>query len=104
MTINVRPVNFTQFEEDPKTNTPHSSNIKIVTSIALDVVIKLGEAQIPIESILEWKKGTIIELDKQLGDPIDIIVGSKTLARGEVIVIDDKLVVRISEVVKKGIK
>ena len=64
----------------------------------LDVKIELGRANIYIDEVLKLNKGSVVELDKLAGDPVDVIVNDRLVARGEVLVLNDNFCVRISEI------
>ncbi|NSW89875.1 MAG: flagellar motor switch phosphatase FliY [Firmicutes bacterium] len=95
--VNVQPVHFLPFEEESKPTEKH--NISLVMDIPLEVTVELGKTQKLIKEILEFSYGTIIELDKLAGDPVDILVNGKRIAKGEVVVIDDSFGVRITDIV-----
>lgn len=73
-------------------------NIDIIMDVTLEVSVELGRTKKSIKEILDFSPGTIIELDKLSGDPVDVLVNSKTVAKGEVVVIDESFGVRIIEV------
>jgi len=95
--VNVQPVHFQSFEDE--TVTDEKQNIDIVMDIPLQVTVELGRTQKLIREILEFNYGTIVELDKLAGDPVDILVNGKRVAKGEVVVIDDSFGVRITDIV-----
>ena len=68
--------------------------------VPLEVTVELGRKSRSIKEILDFTPGTIIELDKVAGEPIDILVNGKYVARGEVVVIEESFGVRITEIVK----
>ncbi len=74
-------------------------NIDLLMDVALDVVIELGRTVMPLKDILNLGPGSVIELDKLAGDPVDILVNNKLVARGEVVVIEENFGVRITEIV-----
>lgn len=65
----------------------------------LQVTVELGKTEKLIKDILEFSYGTIIELDKLAGDPVDILINGKKIAKGEVVVIDDSFGVRVTDIV-----
>jgi flagellar motor switch protein FliN/FliY len=71
----------------------------VIGDIELDVTLELGRAELKIEELLALREGSVVTLDKQAGEPIDILANGKLIARGEVIVVDNKFCVRICEVV-----
>ncbi len=73
--------------------------IGLLNDVELDIKIELGRAQMWIEDVLKLGEGSVVELDKLAGDPVDILVNDKLVARGEVLVLNDSFCVRISEIV-----
>jgi flagellar motor switch protein FliN/FliY len=95
---NVQPAQF-----QPFTNTNFvsgSENIGLIMDVPLQVTVELGRTSKSIQEILEFTPGTIIELNKIAGEPIDILVNGKYVAKGEVVVIEESFGVRITEIVK----
>ena len=76
--------------------------MSVIGDIELDVTLELGRAELMIEDLLALRAGSVVTLDKEAGEPIDILANGKLVARGEVIVVDDKFCVRICEVVGKA--
>jgi flagellar motor switch protein FliN/FliY len=72
--------------------------LSVIGDLELDLTLELGRADLRIEDLLALREGSVVTLDKEAGDPIDILANGKLVARGEVIVIDDKFCVRICEV------
>ena len=71
-------------------------------NVPLEVTVEIGKTKRPIKEILEITNGTVIELDKQAGDPVDVIVNGQLIARAEIVVIEDNFGVRITEIVKSN--
>jgi flagellar motor switch protein FliN/FliY len=95
--INARPAQFASFDYAEASR--QKENIGIIMDVPLEIMVELGRASKKIKDILEFSPGTIIELDKLAGDPIDILVNGKFVACGEVVVIDENFGVRITEIV-----
>jgi len=94
--VTVKPVQFHHFEEEP---TPtESSSLDLILDVPLEVTVELGRTNKTIKEILEISPGTIVELDKMAGEPVDILVNGKLVAKGEVVVIDENFGVRITEI------
>ena len=70
--------------------------------ITVDAIAALGKTTMQVSQVLKLGRGAIVELDKHVGDHVDIMVNQKLIARGEVVVVDDKLGVSITEVVMQG--
>jgi flagellar motor switch protein FliN/FliY len=96
-TVPVQPVQFA-----PLTGpglVPGEGNLNLIMDVPLQVTVELGRTRKVIKDILELSTGSIIELDKLAGEPVDILVNGKLLAKGEVVVIDENFGVRITDIV-----
>jgi flagellar motor switch protein FliN/FliY len=76
-----------------------SNSIELLEDVELDVKIELGRAEMEIGEILRLHGGSVIELDKLAGDPVDVLVNEQLVARGEVLVVNDNFCVRINEII-----
>lgn len=95
--VNVRPVEFQSFDMGvPKME---SQNINLLMDVPLQITVELGRTSKKIKEILEFGQGSIIELDKLSGEPVDILVNGKNIAKGEVVVIDESFGVRITDII-----
>lgn len=98
--VNVKPVQFPEFSPLPATGEPvMSGNMNLIMNVPLSVSIEIGKTKKKIKDIMAFTQGTVIELEKQAGAPIDIVVNGQLLAHGDVVVIDDNFGVRITEIV-----
>ncbi|HEY9059835.1 MAG TPA: flagellar motor switch phosphatase FliY [Pseudobacteroides sp.] len=95
--INVQPVQFQSFDEGKLV--VEKKNIGIIMDVPLQVTVELGRTNKLIKDILEFGPGSIIELDKLAGEPVDILVNGKVIAKGEVVVIDESFGVRITDII-----
>ncbi len=96
--INVSPAQFQAFNQPTITaNTPE--NINLIMDVPLEVTVELGRTKKSIADILDFAPGTIIELDKIAGEPIDVLVNGKFVAKGEVVVIEESFGIRITEII-----
>lgn len=93
--ITVRPVKFQQFEDAPP-NRAIKKNLDIIQDISMHVSVELGRTKSSIREVMELEKGSIVELDKIAGEQVEIYVNQKLVAKGEVIVIEDKFGVRVT--------
>ncbi len=97
----VHPVQFMPLTpEAPTTDRAHG--IEMLMDVALEVSVELGRSHMSIGEILALRTGSVIELDKLAGEPVDVSVNGTLIARGEVVVVDEKFGVRITEVVSKA--
>src|SRR2546421_2384653 len=76
--------------------------IEMLMDVALEVSVELGRSHMSIGEILALRTGSVVELDKLAGEPVDVSVNGTLIARGEVVVVDEKFGVRITEVVSKA--
>ncbi|MCL2255066.1 MAG: flagellar motor switch protein FliN, partial [Lachnospiraceae bacterium] len=96
---NIQPAQFQNFQVDYSA-VPGSENIGLIMDVPLEVTVELGRCVKSISEILEFAPGTIIELDKIAGEPIDVLVNGKFVAKGEVVVIEESFGVRVTEIIK----
>jgi len=97
MQVNVQPAFFQPFEDTVPV--VDKNNIGIIMDVPLQVTVELGRTHKLIKEILEFGPGSIIELDKLAGEPVDILVNGKAIAKGEVVVIDESFGVRITDII-----
>jgi len=76
-----------------------SPNLDFILDISLEISVELGRTKIPISDLLQLGQGSVIELAKMTGEPLDILVNQKLVARGEVVVINDKFGVRLTDII-----
>ena len=97
--VNVQPAQFQSFSND-NMSTTGQENIGLIKDVPLEVTVELGRTTKSISDILDFSPGTIIELDRIAGEPIDVLVNGKFVAKGEVVVIEESFGVRITEIIK----
>jgi flagellar motor switch protein FliN/FliY len=95
--VNVSPAHFQSFEDNQIVL--DKKNINLIMDVPLQVTVELGRTEKLIKDILEFSPGSIIELDKLAGEPVDILVNGKPIAKGEVVVIDESFGVRITDII-----
>jgi len=94
---NVQPAQFGDFGNFDGMTTDNS-NLNLLLDIPLKVTVELGRTKKQIKDILELSQGSVIELDKLAGEPVDILVNNKLIAKGEVVVIDENFGVRVTDI------
>lgn len=72
-----------------------------VYHIPVEVSIVLGTAKMDIKDVLKLKKGSVIELDRKVGEPVDILVNNTLIARGEIVIVEDKIGINITDVIRR---
>jgi len=101
--VNVSPVVFQSFDEDSSSKgKKDKENLDLILDVPLTITVELGKTKKLIKDILELSEGSIIELDKLAGEPVDILANGKYIAKGEVVVIDENFGVRIIDIVHQS--
>ncbi|GIN70465.1 flagellar motor switch phosphatase FliY [Bacillus sp. J14TS2] len=98
---NVQPATFADFNE-METPSYETKNLDMLLDIPLQVTVELGRTNRSVKDILELGAGSVIELDKLAGEPVDILVNSRLIAKGEVVVIDENFGVRVTDIVSQS--
>lgn len=102
--MNEKPVNVSAAQFSPFSSTTNppllQENIDLIKDVPLEVTVELGRTKKSIQDILDFAPGTIIELNKIAGEPIDVLVNGKYVAKGEVVVIEESFGIRITEILK----
>lgn len=93
----VKPVEFGKFERTEPVGQP--KNIEILMDVKLPVAIELGHTEMTIRDILNLSAGSVVELNKLAGEPVDLLVNNKTVARGEVVVVDENFGLRVTSLI-----
>ena len=78
---------------------PSSQKKNLLAGIQMEITLRFGQRRIPLREILELGPAAIIELDRQIDEPVDLLVGGKPIARGEVVVADGNYALRVTEIV-----
>jgi flagellar motor switch protein FliN/FliY len=94
----------TEFESiAPAANTsagkPAASDIQMVLDIPVQLTVELGRTKVPIKYILQLAQGSVVELDALAGEPMDVLVNGYLIAQGEVVVVNDKFGIRLTDIV-----
>lgn len=79
---------------------PSVENLKVLENIEVELTVEVGRAEITIRDLLRLNEGSVLELDRLAGDPLDILVNGTKIARGEVVMIGERFGVRFGEVVE----
>ena len=98
MNLNIQPAQFQSFSQDYGA-VASQENIVLIMDVPLEVTVELGRTKKSIAEILDFSPGTIIELNKIAGEPIDVLVNGKFVAKGEVVVIEESFGIRVTEIV-----
>lgn len=92
-------------ETTPETGSAAASpgrRFDLLLDVPLDVTVQLGRTRVTIQDLLAMAPGSVVELDKIAGEPLDIVVNDRLIARGEAVVVNDKFGVRITDIVSRS--
>ncbi|MDY7107383.1 MAG: flagellar motor switch protein FliN [Planctomycetota bacterium] len=96
------PIDLPDFEQGGNGEAASPAGMNLLKDVSLNVKIELGRTQMYVEDVLRLNADSVIELDKAAGDPVDIYVNDRHVARGEVLVLNENFCVRISEIIDGG--
>ena len=96
-TEQVSPASFTNFA--PTTATTAGNDINMILDIPVQLTVELGRTRIPIKHILQLAQGSVVELEALAGEPMDVLVNGYLIAQGEVVVVNDKFGIRLTDIV-----
>lgn len=99
--VKVQPVEFSEFEkrEEPISQNIDLSKLELLLDVPLEIKVELGSTKLNLREILELHEGSMIQLNKLAGEPLDIYANGRLIARGEVVVIDENFGIRVTEIV-----
>lgn len=78
-----------------------AADVELIADVSMTVTVELGRVKLTVRDLLALREGSLVELDRQAGAPVDVMVNGRLVARGEVVVLDDELGVRVTEIVRK---
>lgn len=99
--VNIQPAQFQNLSQVVSVGGVAPENIDLIMDVPLEVTVELGRTSKSIKDILDFSPGTIIELDKLAGEPVDVLVNGKFVAKGEVVVIEESFGIRVTEIIKE---
>jgi len=97
-TESVAPANFTNFASTEGI-TGAGNDLNMILDIPVQLTVELGRTRIPIKHILQLAQGSVVELDALAGEPMDVLVNGFLIAQGEVVVVNDKFGIRLTDIV-----
>jgi flagellar motor switch protein FliN/FliY len=98
--VDIQPASFSNFEGRPLLE-KETRNLDMLLDIPLQVTVELGRTKRTVKEVLELSSGSIIELDKLAGEPVDILLNNKLIAKGEVVVIEENFGVRVTDIISQ---
>ncbi|HEY4372979.1 MAG TPA: flagellar motor switch protein FliN [Burkholderiales bacterium] len=90
---------FEQFAPAGGGATGHANDINMILDIPVQITVELGRTRIPIKHILQLAQGSVVELDGMAGEPMDVLVNGCLIAQGEVVVVNDKFGIRLTDII-----
>ncbi len=98
---NVAPAQFEQFASAAAASTPSANdvNLDVILDVAVTLSMEVGRARIPIRNLLQLNQGSVVELERAAGEPLDVYANGTLIAHGEVVVVNDRFGVRLTDVV-----
>lgn len=87
-------------EQQEKTDDKNASDLEAVFDVPVRISAVLGRTRMPVAKLLQMDAGTIVELDRQVGEAIDIYVNDRLVARGEIVLVENKLGITMTEIIK----
>lgn len=92
-------MNETMESDELNNNNQEAKNLEFILDIPLQLTVELGRTKMLVKDILQLNQGAVVELSKLAGEPLDVFVNSKLVARGEAVVINDKFGIRLVDIV-----
>lgn len=89
-----------QMTNDLLENSDESLSLEAVQDIPVQISVVLGKTMMPVAQLLKLGRGAVIELNKKVGEPVDVYINSRLVARGEVVVVEDRIGVTMTEIIK----
>ncbi len=97
--LSANPVLFPQLDPAPATTPRHERGVDLILDVTLQVRVELGSTRMTVEEVLNLAPGSVVELDRLAGEPVDIVINDRLIARGEVVVVEENFGVRVTEIV-----
>ena len=98
-TQDVERASFDSLEEGGNTHAPTDVDLNVVLNVNVDLSLEVGRASISVRDLLQLNQGSVVELDRLAGEPLDVLINGTLIARGEVVVVNDKYGIRLTDVV-----
>ena len=98
-TQDVERASFDSLEEGGNTNAPTDVDLNVVLNVNVDLSLEVGRASISVRDLLQLNQGSVVELDRLAGEPLDVLINGTLIARGEVVVVNDKYGIRLTDVI-----
>lgn len=95
----VSPAQFEQFGAGAASSSANDVNLDVILDVAVNLSMEVGRARIPIRNLLQLNQGSVVELERTAGEPLDVYANGTLIAHGEVVVVNERFGVRLTDVV-----
>jgi len=93
---------MTEMNETANEMPKNSGTLDLLLDVELPVSVSFGKAQMPLQQVLKWTSGSIVELESTVNEPVEVVVNNCVIARGEVVVVDGNYGVRVQQIVSRA--
>lgn len=97
--IDIRPAQLEEFQHDKTVPPGDSTNLDVILDIPVTMSMEIGRTKISIRNLLQLNQGSVVELDRLAGEPMDVLVNGTLIAHGEVVVVNEKFGIRLTDVI-----
>ncbi|ENY71226.1 flagellar motor switch protein FliN [Aeromonas diversa] len=97
----VKPAPLEELQEDPPISAEERRKLDTILDIPVTISMEVGRSQISIRNLLQLNQGSVVELDRVAGEPLDVLVNGTLIAHGEVVVVNDKFGIRLTDVISQ---
>ena len=97
----VQPAELDEFTEDAPISSEEKRKLDTILDIPVTISMEVGRSQISIRNLLQLNQGSVVELDRVAGEPLDVLVNGTLIAHGEVVVVNDKFGIRLTDVISQ---
>jgi flagellar motor switch protein FliN len=94
-----RAAEFDNLQEEGVPETNREVNMDVILDVPVTLSMEVGRARIPIRNLLQLNQGSVVELDREAGEPLDVFVNGTLIAHGEVVVVNEKFGIRLTDVI-----
>lgn len=96
---NIKNMNQSTKQLPDSSGSAKKCDLELILDIPLDVRVELGQTRMLINDLLQLGQGSVVELNRQVGDQVDVLISDKLVARGEVVVVEDKFGIRLTDII-----
>ncbi|UTW46359.1 flagellar motor switch protein FliN [bacterium SCSIO 12696] len=97
-----QPEDVSNLSSEPASAVGGDVNLDAILDIPVKVTVEIGRTQVPVRDLMQYNPGSVVELERLVGEPLDVLINGTLVARGEIVVVNDKFGVRLTEVVSSA--